>query len=317
MINKSLCVFTPTYNRADMLPRLYESLTRQSCCDFEWLIVDDGSSDGSENLIKGWIAEIKQKGEHSMAAGTGGAADAAHMDGRADGITIRYFKQKNGGKMRAHNLGVRLCHSPLFVCLDSDDYFTDSAVSDILEKWSAVKFHSDCAGIVAHKGESTSNTLYGAAFPDNTDFTSLSGLYRSGFRGETTLVFKTEVLRAYPFPHIQAERYVPEDFVYDRIDRHYRLAVLPKILTVCSLLDEGYTDSVERLRRENPTGWYLYYLNRARFEPWSLLKLKYISHLRRFKTLADKSVTKRHRLSPILSLFGIPGEAALRLKGKL
>ena len=100
-----LTVCTPTYNRAHTLPRLYESLVRQTSQDFEWLVVDDGSTDNTRELVDGWVAE-----------------------GR---IRIRYVYKENGGKPSAHNLGVRMAAGELFFCVDSDDYLTDNAVEVI------------------------------------------------------------------------------------------------------------------------------------------------------------------------------------------
>ena len=106
---KTVTVFTPTYNRAYTLPKLYNSLCRQTSVDFMWLVVDDGSTDNTEELIKGWQEENK--------------------------VLIEYHKQSNGGKMRAHNLGVKLCNSELFFCVDSDDYISDVAIEHIIDYW--------------------------------------------------------------------------------------------------------------------------------------------------------------------------------------
>ena len=95
-MKKRMTVFTPTYNRAYILPKLYDSLCQQTVKSFEWLIVDDGSVDNTQELVEKWIEEKK--------------------------IEIRYFKQANGGKQRAHNLGVEKSKEEIFVCVDSDDY---------------------------------------------------------------------------------------------------------------------------------------------------------------------------------------------------
>ncbi len=288
-VSLTLTVFTPTYNREKLLPRVYESLCAQTVRDFQWLIVDDGSTDGTGELVDRWIKE--------------------------DRISIRYHRTENGGKMRAHNVGVRLADTELFVCLDSDDCFTSTAVSDILMKWSKVADREDCGGIVAHKGEDHEKTLYGAVMPE-VDFSTLQGLYRNGFHGETTLVFRTEILKNHLFPEIPGEKYVPEDVVYDEIDREYVLAVMPKVLTICELVESGLTDRVQALREENPTGWYLYYVNRARYTGFSVLKLKYISHYLRFRGVAATDIRKKEYLPVSLSLFGVPGALALMLAGK-
>ncbi|SFL27052.1 Glycosyltransferase involved in cell wall bisynthesis [Lachnospiraceae bacterium KH1T2] len=285
-----LTVFTPTYNRAELLNRVYESLVDQTNHNFEWLIVDDGSTDSTRNIVNKFISEKK--------------------------ITVRYLYRENGGKMRSHNDGVKNAASPLFVCLDSDDCFTKSAVDDILNAWNSCKDDDKCAGIVAHKGISETEILYNEEFPD-VDKTSLLDLRIRGFNGETTLVFRTDVLKENLFPEIEGEKYVPEDYVYDLIGQKYYLMVMPKILTICELEDEGYTAKVDELRWDNPTAWYLYYVNRAKFTPWSKLRLKYAAHCLRFALMAESDHKQKNPLPLLLVLAGIPGFLLLSLRRKL
>ena len=287
----TLTIFTPTYNRKDKLKRLYDSLAEQTSPDFEWLIVDDGSTDNTREIVERFRQENK--------------------------IDISYHYRENGGKMRAHNSGVRLAGTELFVCLDSDDYFTKSAVNDILDVWKNIRDDENCAGIVAHKGSSETEILYNENFPENTDESSLLDLRLKGFHGETTLIFRTEILKKYEFPEIEREKYVPEDYVYDLIGREYYLKVMPKILTVCELVEKGYTDRVEELRWNNPTAWYMYYVNRAKFSPVCLLKFKYAAHALRFSLLADDEYKDSNALPFPLILCGLPGALLLSLRRKL
>ncbi|MBR1875538.1 MAG: glycosyltransferase family 2 protein [Lachnospiraceae bacterium] len=285
-----LTVFTPTYNRKKLLKRVYKSLCMQENKDFVWLIVDDGSSDGTKEEAEGFIAE--------------GIID------------IRYIYQENGGKMRAHNRGVINCDTPLFVCLDSDDYFTKNAVNDIFMKWEEIRYDDRYAGMIAHKGTDEIHTLYGARFPDNGD-TTLKGLYERGFKGETTLCFKTELLKKNLFPEIPEERYVPEDYVYDKIDAGHIYAVIPQVLTVCEIVKGGYTDAVTKLREENPTGWLLYYGQRVSNTKMSVLKIKYASHYLRFEKRAQPLYKKMHPIPLSMRVLGSFGAAALAVRGKL
>ncbi len=286
---KKLTVFTPVYNRADMLKGLYESLLNQTNRDFVWLVVDDGSTDESLEILNSFASEGK--------------------------LEMRVFHQENGGKMRAHNRGVEMAETELFVCLDSDDRFTFNAVSDILGRWERVSENSALAGIVANKGESGEKPLYGERLPA-VDTDTLSGIYRKGFKGETTLIFRTEILKKHLFPEIEGEKYVPEDVVYDEIDREYSLSVMDEILTVCTLTENGLTDRAAELREKNPGGWYIYYVNRSKYTDLSLLKLKYLSHYLRFRPLVSAELREKYSLSPFLSFFGIPGAAVLSLINK-
>ncbi len=284
-----LTIFTPTYNRELLLKRAYESLLRQTRKDFCWLIVDDGSADHTRELVASWVAQ----GE----------------------LPIRYEYCQNGGKMRAHNRGAQLCKTELFLCLDSDDYLTETAVEEICACWEQIAPQKSLAGIVAHKGKSETQLLSGVEFPIMSN-TTLYSLYLKGFRGETTLVFKTEVLKKYPFPEIDGEKYVPEDYIYDKIDAEYVLRVLPRIITVCEIVSEGYTDSVKCLKRDNKTAWYLYYEQRARITPLSLRKLIYLAYYIIYAKRCKKPVFKGTAMSPALVLLGFLGAPLLKLTGR-
>jgi len=296
---KKLTIFTPTYNREHLLTRLYESLTRQTSDDFVWLVVDDCSTDNTVDLINGFIAE-----------------------GRIDIRLI--LREKNGGKMRAHNDGTKACDTPYFLCVDSDDYLVDTAVEDLIKAADAAGMSSGSlnaglsdntvhvpgekqsvgmldeestvedensiqtdsmpeseqtgkkiAGIIAHKGKSETELLTGVNFPEGVTKSTLYGLYLKGFKGETTIMFATDVIAAYPFPEIEGEKYVPEDYIYDKIDKICEYIILDKIITVCEIVEAGYTDSVVKLKQNNPTAFYLLYEQRAIITPLSVLKIKY------------------------------------------
>ncbi|MCR5507524.1 MAG: glycosyltransferase family 2 protein [Lachnospiraceae bacterium] len=293
-----LTVFTPTYDRAHLLGRVYESLKDQTCRDFCWLIVDDGSTDDTKDKVEGFIKEGI--------------------------IPIEYHYVENGGKMRAHNRGVEHCTTDWFVCLDSDDILTAQAVGVILKTIEDNKLDDTgdpdkarIAGIIAHKGKSESQLLNGVDFPEGISRTTLYNLYLKGFKGETTLVFRTSVLKEYPFPEIEGEKYVPEDYIYDKIDSGHEYLVIPKILTVCELVSEGYTDSVRRLKEDNLQAWYLYYEQRARITPMSVLKLKYLSFYRLYAGMSRHKLNEATGIPAWQKLLGIPGEIVLKLTGKI
>ena len=285
-----LTVFTPAYNRARKLERAYKSLKRQSEKSFCWLIVDDGSTDNTEETVQSFINE--------------------------DLVNIKYIKQANGGKMRAHNRGVTECNTELFICLDSDDYLPDTAIGDILEAWKDIETNDEYAGIIAYKGEENGAPIYGNYFPDVTDC-SFRELYQKGFRGETTLIFRTELLKEHLFPEIEGEKYIPEDVVYDRIDEGHIFKIMPKVLTICELVKEGYTDRALELRAEAPAGWYIYYYQRALSWPVSAVKYKFVSHYLRFRPHVDKKYRDEYKLPPHLLVPGIPGWIILAIKRKL
>ena len=178
---KLVTVFTPTYNREHTLPQLYDSLCRQTCKDFVWCIVDDGSKDNTEELVQEWVSKNQ--------------------------ITIEYHKQSNGGKMRAHNFGVRLCKTPLFVCIDSDDYVSDTFVESVKGYYPQIKDEAGLAGIIAYRTIKQEDGTFRVKckFPYSGKST-LTALYKGGFFGDTTLVFKSEVIKQYPNTEMQGRK---------------------------------------------------------------------------------------------------------------
>ena len=118
-----LTVFTPAYNRAVTLPRLYESLLRQTCFDFEWLIIDDGSSDDTSRLIHSFTGEGK--------------------------FPVRYVYKENGGKHTAHNLALEEAEGEWFLCVDSDDTLAPDAVEMVTQTPARIIGKDHVTGIVA------------------------------------------------------------------------------------------------------------------------------------------------------------------------
>lgn len=228
---KTLTIFTPTYNREMLLNRLYKSLSEQTSKDFEWLIVDDGSTDNTGKIVEDWIHESL--------------------------ISIRYIYQPNGGKMRAHNKGVLNSSTELFFCVDSDDYLVSDAVEQIILLWRE-NYNEQLAGIVAMRGFDEFTTMTGCQLPEISQST-LSNIYRNGFKGDTALIFKTKILKNYLFPEIENEKFITEKYIYDQIDQEYELLVCNKIVTICEYLDDGYTKNAFKLLIDNPKGWAMFY----------------------------------------------------------
>lgn len=248
MEEKKITVFTPTYNRAYILPQLYKSLCRQSNQNFIWLIVDDGSKDETESLVRQWIND--------------------------NNISISYFKQKNGGKQRAHNLGVSKCVTELFLCVDSDDYITDDCIQVFLSSWDKVHGKEEIAGMVAMRGESAEKPI-GTYFPSGLKYTTLSELYSKWkFAGDTVLVYRTEILKRFPFWVAEGEKFIGEGYVWGQIDQIYKLAVVPRILMICKYLSDGYTKNVRKLTKNNPQSYVV--LKRQTIEFSNSLLEKYI-----------------------------------------
>lgn len=233
-MEKRITVFTPTYNRKYILPKLYDSLCCQERKDFLWLIVDDGSTDGTEELVRQWMSDSV--------------------------LDIEYHYQENRGKMAAHNEGVRLCTTELFVCVDSDDLLASpSVIGDTLDFWdknSSVAQLETTSGMVSYRKMVSKKQCY---FPENVKLATLSAINESGFDGETTLVYKTNILRKYPFPVVEGEKFITEDIVYDQIDLCYKMLVFPYYSQVCEYQPGGYTCNGWDVLFKNPKGYRKYY----------------------------------------------------------
>ena len=202
----TLTIFTPAYNRAHTIGRTYESLCRQTCKDFEWLIIDDGSQDNTRELVEGWIAQSI--------------------------IPIRYIYQQNQGMHGAHNTAYRNITTELNTCIDSDDYMPDDAVEKIITFWKA--HGSDrYAGLVGLDIDDQHKQIIGKAFPEGLTETTLSDYYAAGGSGDKKLVYRTEVINSYPeYPIFEGERYVGLAYKYMLVDQDYNLLTINEPLVI-------------------------------------------------------------------------------------
>lgn len=225
----TLTVFTPTYNRAHTLSRTYESLRRQDCKDFIWLIVDDGSSDNTAELVRKW-----QSNEN--------------------GFEIQYIYKENGGMHTAHNAAYEHIDTELNICIDSDDCMADGAVEKILHKWSEVR-DMGYAGLIGLDAD-FAGKLIGKGFPDGLRETTLSGYYTNGGSGDKKLVYRTDVIKAYPpYPVFEGEKYVALAYKYRLIDQDYQLAVLDDVLCNVEYQPDGSSNTMWKQYAKNPKGF--------------------------------------------------------------
>lgn len=224
-----LTIFTPAYNRAHTLPRTYESLCRQNCKDFIWLIVDDGSRDNTAQLVHQWQA-------------------------RDNGFEIRYIYKENGGMHTAHNTAYENIDTELNTCIDSDDKLAPGAVEKILKKWEQVR-QCGYAGMIGLDADFDGNII-GKGFPPGMTETSVIGYYASGGRGDKKLVYRTDIIRKYPpYPVFPGEKYVSLSYKYRLIDQSYKMAVLDDILCNVEYQPDGSSGTMWKQYLKNPQGW--------------------------------------------------------------
>lgn len=226
-----ITVFTSTYNRADLLPRLYESLSRQTFKDFEWVIVDDGSFDDTKKVIDNWMSCDRGWDNH---------------------FSIRYYYQDNGGKHRAINRGVKEANGELFYIADSDDVLPIEALETISMVYDNIKDDKSFAGVCGLDGDFDGKVI-GSGLPKSViDDNSINIRFKYRVTGDLKEVFRTDVLKRNPFPEFDGEHFCPEMLVWNRIATKYKLRFFNRIIYLVEYQADGITSSIIKARMCSP-----------------------------------------------------------------
>lgn len=285
-----LSIFTPTYNRAHKLKRLYESLKKQTYKEFTWIIVDDGSTDFTKELVDSWIKD--------------------------DFISIKYFYQKNSGKQRAYNYGIEKSEGDLFICIDSDDIYVSNAFEVISGVWKSIENKNDFIAI-SYLSKDFDGNLIGTKFPE-----SISREYHFimhnyfGVKGDKGMAFNLTKLKMFRFPVFKGEKFTTEALLYNRLSLKYKTIYLNDCLEVKEYLNGGLSDKYLSLLINNPLAAALYY-NEFRFHNLNFkLNLKSRIYELRFKFHSRMCVLKKNNLSKdtFLDLLLCPLAYCLYLK---
>lgn len=236
-----ITVFTPAYNRKKELERLYNSLLNQDYNDFEWLIVDDGSSDDTENYVKGLIKENK--------------------------IEINYVKKENGGKPSAYNKGLDYAKGNIFLTIDSDDIFRPNVLGKIASDFDNILDDDIGGAMYLQSYISDSEKIIGSNFPaDNMIANYFDVYHKFKVTGDKLIVLKTDVARMFYFPIIENEKFVPEALVFNRISKKYKFKCFNFIAASKEYLTEGYSNNYFALVKRNPLGNMLYFMELYDFD---------------------------------------------------
>lgn len=233
-------IFIPTYNRAHLLPRALESIAAQTCRDFEVVIVDDGSTDGTAALVAAWQA----RGE----------------------FPIAFRRQENQGKHGAHNTALPFLRGELTVILDSDDLLVPDALERLGRHWDAIPLEqrptfSGVEGLSAF----FDGRLNGSGLPQavlDADYLALRR--RHGVRGDMKGCVRTDLLRRFPYPRFAGERHIRPSLLWNRIGREYRTRFVNEVIQRVEFQPGGLSSNRLRLRTSNPRGFRHYYLEEAR-----------------------------------------------------
>ena len=259
-----ITVFTPTYNRAYIIHRLYESLCRQTYTDFEWIIVDDGSTDNTQDRIQSFIAEEK--------------------------INLRYFHQQNAGKHIAINRGVQEAQGELFFIVDSDDYLTDEALEKLNFYYSQIKDNDSYAGISGVRITPDGERIGGELDFHIKDCSIIDFCCKHGYTGDMAEAYKISIMKKYPLPKIEGENFCPEALVWNRIAKNHILRYTDEKIYVCQYRPDGLTASIVKVRMKSPIASKLFYAEQYHYMENNLWKLRAALNYWRFAFCCKKGV---------------------------
>lgn len=236
MNNIQLTILTATYNRAHLLPDLYQSLCRQTCKDFIWIVVDDGSSDGTASLIANWQSEN-------------------------NAFPIELYVQPNAGKNTAVNNGVRHVNTPYTMIMDSDDYLTDDAVEFLLKAFAGVSGLKAFAGVSGFRGENACESLNKMS----GDYVDATNLERKalGIDKDCCEVYRTDLLKSHPFIVWPGEKFTPEEVVWNQLALEgYKLRWFNKVTCIVRYQEEGLSKDSWNLYKKNLMGYAMMFNHR-------------------------------------------------------
>lgn len=235
-------VFIPTFNRAYVLPRTLASIERQTLRDFEVLIVDDGSTDGTGELVQEWARRMP--------------------------FEVRYHRQQNGGKHVAHNTMLALARGEFVVLLDSDDVLVPTALERFRFHWEQIPAErrggfAGVEGLMAHLG---GRGICGKAFPDAViDGDHIDMRIRRRISGEKRSAIRTEILRRFPYPVFAGERHIRPSLLWDRLaEAGYRFRFFNEVVQLLEHQADGLSAHRFSMRQANPRGLRLCMLEEIR-----------------------------------------------------
>lgn len=231
----TVTVFTAAFNRRNKLARLYQSLLGQTYKDFEWVVVDDGSSDGTAD----YLAALEQEGK----------------------LSVWFAVQENRGKHVAFNRGVDEAKGRLFVNVDSDDWLLPDGLEKLVKAWNSIP-EEDRREFAAVAGlcETPSGELIGDPFPEgrfDSNFVDIRVVHR--VRGDKTHILVTDVLQNYPYPVFPGEKFIAEGFVWNQLALAGKTRFINERIQVRDYQGDGLTAKIDLVRAKSPVGARAYY----------------------------------------------------------
>ena len=238
-----ITIFTPTYNRAHLLDRLYQNLCEQDYQNFEWLIIDDGSTANTKEVVENYKREGK--------------------------LNIQYFYKKNGGKHTAINLGLQKAKSDIFFLLDSDDFLEKTATNIVADKWEIIGKDNQLSGIVG-LSKFLNKEVRTDAFPEDDWVVSFTDIYfKYKILGDKPVAFKTSVLKKFPFPEKEGVKFVFEAVSWHEMAKYYNVLAVNDLLQYKEYVDDGITRNTYKKDYLKGLAFSFYNLVKNRTYPFS------------------------------------------------
>lgn len=237
-MNIKVTVFTPTFNRANVLYRVFESLCSQTFKEFEWIIIDDGSSDNTRELVNSYILAGK--------------------------FPIVYRYQENSGKHIAMNRAVEIAKGELFIIADSDDSFLPDAIEILVNEWEKIPIEkrAEFKGVTCRCLDVYTNEAIGKEFvEDSLESNDLDIVFKYGCRYEMWGILSTKVLREYPFPEIKGLRFFPEAVIWQDMARKYKAIYINTPLRYYYRDQENAATRPKRSREKENIYLWKHYIN--------------------------------------------------------
>ena len=197
------------------------------------------------------------------------------------GFPIRYYRKVNGGKHTAINMGVKLARGELTMILDSDDELPDNSLNTVALQWNHVKCKKVLGGLCGYMAHRNGEVIGTPRL--NTISSTIDLRYKYGVKGDMCEVYRTEILREYPVPEYEDERFVPEALVWNRIAWKYKLKVFEQIIYYRDYLDDGLTSRITEIRRNSPKATCLCYKEMMQLNIPIKYRLKALLNYIRFK----------------------------------
>lgn len=281
-----ITVFTPTYNRATTLVRTYESLCSQTEMDFEWLIIDDGSTDNTRDLVNNWISDAK--------------------------IIIKYIYKENGGLHTGYNEAFANINTELNVCIDSDDFMPNDAIEKIKAVWKQCNHKTKLAGIIGLDFK-LDDTPIGGLFPFTGDY----HIYEmcQFHRGDTKIICRTDIIKPYsPMPVFKGEKNFNPIYYYVQIDKDYKFRLVNENLCYVDYQESGMSANIFHQYMNSPKSFAQLrrlYLSMPYYDFWTHFRnsIHYVSSC----IFSNQWLGIRTSPRPFMCLFAIPFGIALNI----